>query len=571
MSTIQPAGRRTYHTAAPLLLATIWLGCARDETGMTEPSSQSLAAVREISGRIFGPDDRNICRTIEEGTMVVYLINPAADGTNPDFFGVQEVTCPENSFSLSQDPANAFLRVELPINDNIDDLPWRNLDQFSIPAGGGNHPFHIEEGRRLGGRATLDGEPLEGVPLTIGYDFNPGFGATFGQSGPDGRWVEFFGRPMILQNDVRYFATDCFMLGTTLPQGFLFQGFLFPSRSAISCRFETAPVSRFTHSASRLKVTPMPGDIGGSFSGEFFDQYGVGFGAQFPFTPGVLPPPRVQPFTEIFNGGLIIGLPAQDGHPARTLLGADGAGEFECGDPCRDLGFDSEVSFTPTGASGDRKQVTWRYSDAGSENAAGLEVIQQSLDAQPPHDYVLFRFRIRNTNPSDVRFFAGFFGDMDVGFDVFDDRGATALNGRLMFQRSEFEGGIQFGTLLLGDAPVTGNYFFTFDEDPLPVLDQIRALRGNIRRATTGPTDLRSIHGSGPYTLDRGESADLWLAVVAGETRNQLLANAEAAREHVNRIRNSAISTAGETVTMRTVRSLTTRGSRPTCKSCTPK
>src|SRR4030095_9393248 len=160
----------------------------------------------------------------------------------------------------------------------------------------------------------------------------------------------------------------------------------------------------------------------------------------------------------------IIGLPAQDGHPARTLLGADGAGEFECGDPCRDLGFDSDVSFTPTGASGERKRVTWRYSDAGSENAAGLEVIQQSLDAQPPHDYVLFRFRIRNTSPSDLRFFAGFFGDMDTGFDVLDDRGATALNGRLMFQRNELEGGIQFGTLLLGDAPVTGNYFFNFDE-----------------------------------------------------------------------------------------------------------
>jgi hypothetical protein len=280
----------------------------------------------------------------------------------------------------------------------------------------------------------------------------------------------------------------------------------------------------------------------------------------------------VQPFTEMFNGGLIIGLPAQDGHPARTLLGADGAGEFECGDPCRDLGFDSEVSFGPTGSSGDRKRVTWRYSDAGSENAAGLEVIQQSVDAQPPHDYVLFRFRIRNTGPSDVRFFAGFFGDLDVGFDVLDDRGVTARNGRLMYQVSDIEGGNLVGTMLLGDAPVTGNYFFTFDQDPLPVLDQVRALRGNIRRAAAPPTDQRYIHGSGPYTLDRGEAADLWLAVVAGETRSQLLANADAAGEHANRLRNTAISTAGETVRMTTVRSSTApAGRRPTCKSCSVK
>ncbi|HEY9505366.1 MAG TPA: hypothetical protein VIQ27_05320 [Gemmatimonadales bacterium] len=569
MSTLQTARRRARRTAAPLLLAATWLGCARDETGMTEPSSQPPAALREITGRILGPDGRNICRTIEEGTMLVYLIDNALS----DFFGIQEVTCPENSFSLSQDPADVFLRTEMPINDNIDALPWRTLDQFTVPAGGGNHPVHIEEARRLGGRATFDGEPLEGVPLAVLYDFNPGFAATFGGSGPDGRWVEFFGRPMLLQTDVSYFAADCFMIGTTLAQGFLFQGFLFPSsRSAINCRFETAPVSRFTHSASRLKVTPMPGDIGGTFDGAFFDQYGVGFGAQFPFTAGQLPPPRVQPFTEIFNGGLIIGLPAQNGHPARTLLGTDGAGEFECGFPCRDLGFDSEVSFTPTGSSGVRKQVTWRYSDAGSENAAGLEVIQQSVDAQPPHDYVLFRFRIRNTGPSDVRFFAGFFGDLDVGFDNLDDRGATARNGRLMYQASDVEGGDLVGTMLLGDAPVTGNYFFTFDEDPLPVLDQIRALRGNIRRATAGAADQRSIHGSGPYTLGRGEAADLWLAMVAGETRSQLLANADAAGAHVNRMRNTAISTAGETVTMRTVLSRTTQASRrPTCKSCTAK
>ena len=141
MSTLQTGARRAWHMAAPLLLAATWLGCARDETGMTEPTSQSPAALREITGRIFGPDGRNICRTIEEGTMLVYLINPEAGFIpGPDFFGVQEVTCPENSFALSQDPANAVLRVELPINENIDDLPWRNLDQFSVPAGGANHP-----------------------------------------------------------------------------------------------------------------------------------------------------------------------------------------------------------------------------------------------------------------------------------------------------------------------------------------------------------------------------------------------------------------------------------------------
>jgi hypothetical protein len=560
--------------AAPLILAATWLGCAKDEPSVTEPSSQSLASIGNVTGRLFGPDGRNICRTVLEGTMFVNLLNPDFDGSNDAFLASQEVTCPDNDFALSLGGAGtAHLRAELPINDNLDNLPWRNLDQFNVPAGGVNHAMHIVEGTRLGGRATLDGEPLQGVPFAVVYDFHTGFGASFGESGPDGRWVEFFGRPMILQNDVRYQAVDCFMIGTTLPQGFLFQAFEFPSdRQGVSCRFETAASTRFTHTATRLKVTPMPGDIGGSFSGELFDQFGVGAGVQFPLPRGESPRPVPPLFSEIFNGGLIIGIPAQNGRPARTLLGADAAGEFECGDPCRDLGLDGEVTFSPTGASGDRKSVTWRYSDAGSENAVGLEVIQHSIDGTLPHDYVLFRFRIRNTSPSALRIFAGFFGDLDVEFDNTDDNGATALSGRLMYQVSENESGIHVGTMLLGDAPVTGNYFFGFEEDPLSVLDQIRALRGNISRKTAGPEDLRYIHGAGPITLDPREAKDLWLAVVAGENRSQLIANANAARDKVTNLQNTTISDAGETVRMTAVPHRVGSNRLPPCKkNCRPR
>jgi hypothetical protein len=563
--------------AALLLLPVVWLGCAKDVPTAPEHSSESLAAGRNITGRILGPDGRNICRTVGEGTMIVYLLNPEFDFTNTDFFDVEEVTCPDNSFSLTQEAATAHLRVELPINENLDALAWRNLDEeFTVPAAGVNHPVHVVEGTQLGGRATFEGQPVEGAPLNISYEFNPNYGATFGGSGPDGRWVEFFGRsPTILQNDVRYqvFGCEGGVLGAKQADLFPAAGFLFPSsRHAVNCRLETGPTTQFSHTATRLAVTPMPGDIGGAVSGDLFPQYGVGWGVQFPVPLGESPEHGPIRLSQMFNGGLMIGIPAEGGGPPRVLSGVDvSSAGMECGPFCRDLGFDGVVTFNPTGASSERKHVTWRYSDAGSIEGVGLEIIQHSVDGLRPHDYVLFRFRIRNTGPSTVRFFAGFFGDWDVQPDAFDDLGATALNGRLMYQVSESGSRIHLGTLLLGEAPVTGNYFFNFEQG-LSVVDQIRALRGGLRATTAGPSDLRYIQGAGPISLDPREAQDVWLAVVAGESRSQLIANANAARDHMSSLVNTAISNASETARITTVRSSTpTTSHRPICKYCRPK
>jgi hypothetical protein len=61
----------------------------------------------------------------------------------------------------------------------------------------------------------------------------------------------------------------------------------------------------------------------------------------------------------------------------------------------------------------------------------------------------------------------------------------------------------------------------------------MHALNGELREESAGPADLRYIHGAGPITLKRGQQHDLWIAVVAGEDRRQLLANAAAAEAEV--------------------------------------
>lgn len=507
------------------LLTVLCLACAREDNPL-DPSSFARNAPRAIAGKVLGPDGGNICNTVGSGTLLVRLLNPEfAVGSGNPFLGQQDITCPNNRYSLPAGAGTAHLRVEVPINDQIDGLPWRNLDEFLVDTRGADHDVRIVEGTALGGSATFEGSPFEGASITVRYDFNSNFPAGFGVPGPDGGWMDFFGRsPFRLKAGVRYRATCDPVPGTRVTDGPPSGGFLFPSEvSTINCSMETAPSVAFSHTATRLVVTPMPGDIGGSASPELFDRYGVGWGVQFPVQPGSTPF-HDQSASHLFVGGLLIGR-----DPDTVLAGVNPTGQLQCGLTCRDLGLNATLQFTRTGSGG--KQVTWRYSDATSLESAGLEITQTSVDGRPPRDYVLFRFTIRNTGRFTRTFHAGFFGDWDMDVDALDDLGFTDLDGRLMYVVSQAESGFHVGTLLLG-APVSGNFFFTA-AGILSTFDQVQALSGGLRQESGGPADLRYIHGVGPITLKRGQQRDVWLAVVAGVDQNQLLANAAAAEADV--------------------------------------
>ena len=554
---------------APLLLAALWLGCGGDDMTPLDPPSLATRP-RAISGRVLGPDGNNICQTVGSGTMVVQLLNPDFGITSDiAFLGEQQFNCPRNNYSLPMDNGTAHLRVTLPITAGLDALPWRDLDEVAVGAEGLDHDLNVVLGTQLGGSATLDGSPFEGVFLQLFYDFNPGFGVTNATTGPDGIWTEFFGRsPPVLQTGRRYGAfSDCgSFLGTRLIAGLPSSSFDFPTEvSSIDCTMETGVATRFSHNFTRLVVTPMPGDIGGSFSGDFFDQYGVGWGVQFPVSSGSTPS-HDPGFSQIFNGGLLIGIDLD-----QVLAGADAGSMMECGASCRDLGLNGTVKFTTQGDG--TKVVTWRYSDATSAEAAGLEITQSSIDGKHPNDYVVFRFSIRNTRTSPVTFYAGFFGDWDIDFDAFDDLGATESGGRLMYEVSANESGIHAGTLLLG-APVTGNFFFDGLAGDFPTTaDQVKALKGQLSQASAGPGDLRYIQGAGPITLKKGQRKDIWIAVVAGETKAQLLANAAAAEADVKGSLTQSLDAASATSTIPAApvgRSTSRTLSRPICKNCKP-
>jgi hypothetical protein len=514
----------------PALLAGLALASCTDERQLPlAPRAALTGGPYTISGSVLGPDASSICDFVPSGAAVRVQ---ALDPVNPPLVaGTQNVTCPTNSYSLTVPAGTYRLQAGMPVDPGIGNLPFRYLEPGDVVVSGDlGRDITVENGTALGGTVTLDGSPLAGVGLTLSYDFPQPRAAAFGITGSDGGWRETSPERshLLLQGGVRYTASlDCGNVpGTRLPLVGPPQGsFLFPTEvSAINCTLVTAPAVAYTHDRTRLVVTSMPASIGGG-EPSLFEQYGRGWGVQFPVNPSQGPVHIPTDASHLFNGGLLIGLA-----PNVVLSGTDLNQEMECGATCRDLGQGASGHITSPSKKG--KTIKWTYSDEMSGDGVGLKVVQESFDGDPPADYVILEYTITNQSKSTRTFYAGFWGDWDVSKTVLEDIGFTELDGRLMYMMGD---GISVGTLLLGDAPVSGNFFYnrTTTTIPIPLIDQVRALRGDLRRNGIGPGDNRVIHAMGPITLKHNKKAEVRFAIVAGESRAELLANAEAAAADV--------------------------------------
>lgn len=507
------------------LLVTLSLACTSDRKPLVGPVTASVSAASQqlVTGAVLGPDGSNICASLAPDAFVLVRPIEPAGPVHPNIF----LFCPDNQFSVSLSAGNYLLRAALPADPGIGDFPTRTIVPLTVQSADVQQNIVVHSGLALGGSAVLDGAPQPDVDMSLTYSDAPGFAAAFGASGADGTWTEFFRQPEILQPGVRYHTSGaCAGLGARVLEVPPLN-FTFPSeRSSVSCRLETSDAVRFSHTHTRLVVTPMPGEIGGQSTSQTA-KYGTGWGVQFPVEAGQQPVHELSA-THLFGGGLVLGIA-----PDRILSGIDLTGQVVC-TSCQDLGLDGTLHFTPDNGSG--RIVTWRYSDAGSPEGVGLKVLQRSYDGQLPNDYVLFKFSIQNKGANTVTFYAGDFMDWDVDVDAFDDEGFTEMGGRLMGVTSAFEGtGIHVGTLLLG-APISGVSFYDLIRTPVPTgAEQFQALSGGRQQFSVDPGDAHYFQGAGPITLKPGQKATLWIGIIAGESHDAFVANAVAAQADVAR------------------------------------
>ena len=559
---------RTLPPGSVALLALLMTACgeaSNDPMSSTAPTADLHTGLPDLGGSLVAADGTAICGSVPEGTA--FLVR-AIDVSTLQFAGAADVVCPSSDYIMAVPPGTYMVRVQfLNAGQVAGELPWRTVTRQPVTVAGEDLVLDIpiEPGTALGGRATLDGRPVEGVTFNVVYDALPGFGAASGVSGADGGWADFFGRaPLFLQNDVDYLITaGCQpLLGSILDEGFPTRPFRFPDElGAVNCAMRSGASEPFTHTYNRLAVTALPGDLGG-LSPDIDPGLGLGFGVQFPTVPGAAPAHGPLAMSHLFRGGLIIGLES-----GAILTGFDAAGELECGAGCRDLGLDGKAQVTATPARG--KRVTWRYSDAGSSEGVGLRIVQRSYDAPASREYVLFRFSIQNRSARTQRLAAGVFADWDVDGSALDDVGISLRGGRLLAVSNADGPPTHAGTLVAGGAPPGPGYFFSGLSTP-SLADQAAVLAGSLSQSPGEPGDIRYIHGISPVELGHGGTAELWVAVVLGEDAAKFAANADAALRDVDRRRHAAepAATAGEAVVLRRAELQPGAGSTPGERPC---
>jgi hypothetical protein len=520
---------RSWRSLTPLVLASA-VGCNSGTEPTPPPPSFSHEGMPDITGSIFlGSGDQSICSVFSGDTP--FLVR--AFSTDFTLSGSAVSSCPANDYVMPVEPGSFLVRLSLPPDQPLGLLPRRWLDPVPVVVEADNvvRDIHVENGTPLGGRATVDGQPAQGVSLTASYVSLEGFAGNFGVSGPDGTWDDGLGRSaFVLQNDMEYVFSGCEAApvpGIKSVTGFPPGPVLFPSTSRVDCEFTSGDALKYTHKATRLKLTSFPGDIGGGSVPFLFPELGYGYSAQFPLPLGQSPQAGPAPINrQLFRGGLVLAIGAD-----RVLSGTELEGYVMCSvSPCRAFGFDGKARVVERGG---KREITWTYSDAGSQRPQGLRVVQRSFDGGNGHDYVLYGFQITNGGTAPVTFTPGLFLDFDVSPEFFSNIAYTELNGQLAVTTNPEES-LHFGSLVVSGASTPAPYFFSSDL-LVPESDIAAALRGEISSPEQlFPTDMRQIQGGTAITLKRGKSAEFWVAIVAGESRAEIMANAEAAKADGN-------------------------------------
>lgn len=194
-----------------------------------------------------------------------------------------------------------------------------------------------------------------------------------------------------------------------------------------------------------------------------------------------------------------------------------------------------------------------KYNDNGAGGSRiGIEVSFSSyaFTSLPDEDYVIMKYKIKNTNASDIsNFYAGIFGDWDIGASGALNRAAWDASNQLGYiWRTDNNPSTYAGMALLSsnnpsywaidnEQNISGNPWNIYDG--FTDAEKFQSLTSGIGRADAGGTtgrDVSNIIGSGPYSIPAGQEIEIVFALVAGDNLADLQANTAAAKLKYNTV-----------------------------------
>ncbi len=232
----------------------------------------------------------------------------------------------------------------------------------------------------------------------------------------------------------------------------------------------------------------------------------------------------------LFEGGLLIATGANQ--VMDCIRGAPGSGQDH--DFVMKAGEVLEV-FRPGSLTTQEGRVV--LTDVTASNSIGVDILQESyVEDTPGNDaYLILKYTVTNAGPTTLEnLHIGLFFDWDV------DLGG-AVNDRTHFNSdlgvgyvTDSEGSLAVGVRMLS---TTGGLSYRAIHNPDEIYGGFsdakkwRFLSGGLSNVIRPVTDASQIIASGPHTFEPSESIEVAFAVIGGKGSDDLISNAERAKE----------------------------------------
>ncbi len=532
-----------------LIFAALAVACTDDQPLTVEPPTLAeVASSGTISGRVYGPSGVSICDYLATAQFSRIRVVDAAGA-----LVAHQDLCPDNGFSLTVASGSYYLLMSVvPGETDPKDLPLRTLDLNPVVVDGADvvRDVHVEVATRVAGGATLDGEVLSGVSLTLGIE--PGYDGwmrTYATSGADGAWDDYFfwGSPFRLQTGLHY-SVGCQPAWGHYrpPPGFsvtaMQEPFLFPDEAdAIDCTYESQPYVEslpygigVTANNYQLRIWPYP-------------RYGEAHLYRWPYLGPAFFSDGVAHDAINFGGGLAYTTDAEHSFLLYDPRGGTAGNLISTGRwPYQGL---RPEAFEP-GPFADQQTLTVlreRPEDSRWDaEALDLIVVRETYaySAAPDDDYIIFKFTVFNPGSEPVE-------GLNVG-QALDQDLTWWANDAIRYNTVEYDAAeevvvvtgsrtaVVAGHALLGVSPA--NYrSWANPSNPLPGQEtridpydlatwHDYLSSGIVSPEPFGSTDIRHLLSIGPLAVASNSSIAFASVLAGGHDRDDLLANVAAAR-----------------------------------------
>jgi len=528
--------KRSMLVAVAYATAAAAFACA-DTASFTEPISEQIASSAStytLTGRVRGPYRSNICGHFSSPPPSTLRVLAFRAGENT-FSASDYISCPDNRYTLTglADGDYTLVFRAYTAHDGSTRMPrsWIEPGMITISGASTNSPITVGNAPLAEGGVTLDGVRAVGAAMDA-YALVNGSQIWMGTStvGPTA-WLDDNDMDLRLPKDLQV-IWDCggallgvdLMASSTSGGPITFSG----TDRTLACSVHSGgPAAMdWTHRRGDLWLTMWPGffDVR-----SIVDEWGTGWGMQWPVGPEG-PASREFGSSPLYHGGLTLGFADE------IISGAYLAGySMECGAECAyDFGqMFSTHEVHPDGA----RRINFVYETNGATPGKQIWVRQSSWETD---GMILVRYSIRNDGASDATFNPGLFMDFDVA-PYNTNVAGVAMSRRLMYTRGE--DGRHFGTYLIRQQAAGTYARVNFGGGTTMTLqEQIDAMSGALQQKTGGPGDIHYFHSASAITLEPGRTANVWFAILAGDSRDALVASANEAEWFANAIEASLSS-----------------------------